>query len=142
METDDFKTDRIIKDLLKKSGQPEPSLDFTNNVMTEITNIVPAWRKSREQIISRKGWFILGLSIVLISSLIILTSSINIGESAKQFNFIQNYNRIINTVNFRIGEILSHIKLPFWLPFGFFFIILALFIDSLVRRIFRLNKTS
>ncbi|TAL68282.1 MAG: hypothetical protein EPN82_11355 [Bacteroidetes bacterium] len=139
MENENINFERIVKNVLKKSTVPEPSDDFTMNVMSNISQINPGWIKTEQSLISRKGWFIIGITVALVITFIIIVSNIYNVESARQITYLQNYNQIINSINMQLSKMLSQIKLPFWLPLGLLFIILALFIESVFRKIFRIN---
>ncbi|MBI5324330.1 MAG: hypothetical protein HZB41_03465 [Ignavibacteriae bacterium] len=141
MVNDNLNLDRIVKEILKKSTPAIPSNDFTLNVMSNVSQLKPNWMKAEQPLISRKGWLILSISFLLMFAFIIIISNLYNVDSGKQITYLQNYNQIINSFNLQLSKILAQIKLPFWLPLGFFFIMLALFIDSFIRRIFRLNKT-
>ena len=137
MEKDNINTDFLVKDILRKSTVHEPSGDFTNNVMTQISVMKPVWAIEFKPIISRKAWFLLGTFVVLSITLVIVAASFSSGVGARHLTIARDFEMFTNTFGLYIKSLFSGIKIPFLIPMGLGFVLFALLIEPFFRKVFK-----
>ncbi|OGU12486.1 MAG: hypothetical protein A2X61_02600 [Ignavibacteria bacterium GWB2_35_12] len=140
MGKDNINTDFLVKNILRKSSIHEPSGDFTNNVMTQISAMKPVWAIEYKPIISRKAWFLLVTFVVLSITLIILAVSVSSGEGASQFTIARDFEMLTNTFGLYLKSFFSGIKIPILIPLGLGFVLFALLIEPFFRKVFKIKN--
>ena len=135
----ELKTEIIIKEILKKSTVEKTSDDFTGNMMRHVAEAKPGWAKSYQPIISRQGWFIIGISTVLISAFIILAAILDSGIGTRSYKFMNDSQHYINVFSLYINSILSKLKIPFLFPLGIAFMIVMIGLDFITRKLLKLK---
>jgi hypothetical protein len=73
MNTNNINNDRLLKDMLKKSGVEEPSPGFTTNLMQMVSSISPHAASAYKPLISKKAWAMMFIACigVLIATLLL-----------------------------------------------------------------------
>lgn len=142
MEKDNINRDFQIKDILRKSTIREPSLDFTNNVMNQLSAIKPVWAIEFKPIISRKAWFMLGSFVVLSITVIIIIASTSSVEGTKQLTSARDIEMLTNTIGLYLKSLFSGIKIPLLIPMGLGFVLFALLIEPFFRKVFKIKHSA
>jgi len=89
--------EKFIDKTMKEINLDSPSIDFTNNIMKEVTQLHHIKVTTYQPLISKKLWFIIFLAIISMTTYIILT------ENIKQLNWL-------NTLNFKLDPLLPNIN--------------------------------
>ena len=140
MDSNQINEDIIAKDLLRKSASIEAPDDFTVNVMEEVDKLKPIWSISSGAIISKKAWFILGISGFLVIAMVIIASIFGpAGETGHYLN-IKDVDQYINYLSITVINFFRQMKIPELFPIGFICMVLMLGLDFLARRIIKMKS--
>jgi hypothetical protein len=140
MNNNNINTDKIMKDILAKSTVILPSVEFTNIVMNKVDKIEPSWKKAGQPLISRKVWIILTVVVTLFIIFVVSAATMISGEGTGKYVYYQYLSNFIKTINIHLTGLVTHFRIPLLLPIGLGFILIALFVDSVFRKLLKTKK--
>ena len=108
MEHENEKLDTMLERLMRDEGLESPSFDFTNKVMDKVFALEVNSTLVYKPLISKKAWFLMGLTFLAIIIYVLLNGSGEGSEWLSRINLSNYQFNLFKNFNFELSKTLSY----------------------------------